>query len=267
MSLGPSGRAPRLTIGQAAAQAWRDTRGTLSALAGAVQIAFFICLLASVARRFLLPTDPSTVATATLLGEFILSIVQAFLLTPFLIAVHRFVILGKTGRYTLAPGEHRFQLFFLWSIALSLLAWAPPFLLWAVKGISISGALSLMLVGFVYITAAIIISLRLIILFPAIAVDAPGATWRNAMADTKGSAWRILFIGFVTALPLIGAALLLGLIALSLGMPTEVARSSIGWIAVTSVFDAAFGVVGFTLAVAVASRLYKELGNRVNQPV
>ena len=85
------------------------------------------------------------------------------------------------------------------------------------------------------------------------------------MADTKGSAWRILFIGFVAALPLIGVALLLGLIALSLGMPTGVARSSIGWIAVTSVFDAAFGVVGFTLAVVVASRFYRELGNRVNQ--
>lgn len=264
MSLGRSGGAPRLTIGQAAAQAWRDTRAALTALAGPAQIAFFIYLLVSVARRLLLPADPGT-ATAALLGEFILSIGQAFLLTPFLIAVHRFVILGETGRYTLAPGEHRFQLFFLWSIALSLLAWAPPFLLWAFTGVSIAGGLFLMLAGFAYIVVATIISLRLIILFPAIAVDAPGATWRNAMADTKGSAWRILFIGLIAALPLVGVALVLGLIALSLGMPKEIARSSIGWTAVTSVFDAAFGVVGFTLAVVVASRFYRELGNRVNR--
>ena len=266
MSLGPSGGAPRLTIGQAAAQAWRDTRAALSALAGPAQIAFFIYLIVSVARRFLLPADPG-IPTGTLLGEFILSIAQAFLLTPFLIAVHRFIILGETGRYTLAPGEHRFQLFFIWSIALSLLAWAPPFLLWTVKAASTpGGTLSIALGSLVYIVVATIISLRLIILFPAIAVDAPGATWRNAMADTKGSAWRILFIGLVAALPFIGIALLLGLIALSLGMmPKGIERTSIGWIAVTSVFDAVFGVVGFTLAVVVASRFYKELGNRVNQ--
>ena len=267
MSLRPGGGAPRLTIGQAAAQAWRDTRAALSALAGAAQIAFFIYLLTSAARYLLVPSDPGT-GTAALLGAFILSIAQAFLLTPFLIAVHRFVILGETGRYTLAPGEHRFQLFFMWSIAMSLLAWAPPFLLWAVKVESTpGGALSLALGSVVYIIVATIISLRLIILFPAIAVDAPGATWRNAMADTKGSVWRILFIGLVAALPLIGLALLLGLIAFSLGAPREIARASIGWIAVTSVFDAMFGVFGFTLAVVVASRLYNELGNRVNQPV
>ena len=58
---------------------------------------------------------------------------------------------------------------------------------------------------------------------------------------------------------------LLGLIAVSLGAPKGIARPSIGWIAVTSVFDAVIGVLGFTLAVVVASRLYKELGNRVNQ--
>ena len=266
MSVGASGGTPRLTIGQAAAQAWRDTRAALGALAGPAQIAFFIYLIVSVARRLLLPADPG-VATATLLGEFVLSIAQAFLLTPFLIAVHRFVILGETGRYKLAPAEHRFQLFFMWSIALSLLAWGPPFVLWAFKSASIPGTLSLALVSLLYIIVATIISLRLIILFPAIAVDAPGATWRNAMADTKGSAWRILFIGLVSALPLIGLALLLGLIAFSLGASKEIARPSVSWIAVTSVFDAVFGVLGFTIAVVVASRFYKELGNRVNQSV
>jgi len=259
------GGAPRPTIGQAASQAWRDTRAALRALVGPAQIAFFIYLLASVARRFLLPAGPDT-GTATLLGEFILSAAQAFLLTPFLIAVHRFIILGETERYTLAPAERRFQLFFLWSIALSLLAWVPPFLIYniplrATPGVGIAFGLG----GFVYVVFAIIISLRLIVLFPAIAVDAPGATWRNAMADTKGSAWRILFIGLLASLPLIGIALLLALIAFSLGSPRMITSPSIGWIAITSVFDAVFGVLGFTIAVVVASRLYEQLGNRLRQ--
>ena len=267
MSTGVGGGAPRPTIGQAASQAWSDTRATLRALSGPAQIAFFLCLVMSVVRRLLLPESAGT-ATAMLLGEFILSVAQAFLLTPFLIAVHRFIILGEIGRYVLAPGEHRFQLFFLWSIALSLLAWVPPFLIYGFPLRPTAGLVVAFVLGcLVYIVAATIISLRLIVLFPAIAVDAPGATWRNAMADTKGRAWRILFIGLLAALPLVGLALLLALIAFSFGGPGVAARPSIGWIAVTSVFDAVFGVLGFTIAVVVASRLYEQLGNRLNQPV
>lgn len=266
MSIGTAGGgAPRPTIGEAASQAWSDTRAALRALVGPAQIVFFIYLLASAARGLLLPAGPGT-GTATLLGEFILSVAQAFLLTPFLIAVHRFIILGETGRYALAPAEHRFQLFFLWSIALSLLAWVPPFLISSVPlRQAPSVGVAFVLGCFVYVVVAIVVSLRLIVLFPAIAVDAPGATWRNAMADTKGNAWRILFIGLLAALPLIGLALLLALIAFSLGAPTVTARPSIGWVAVTSVFDAAFGVLGFTIAVVVASRLYEQLGNRLRQ--
>jgi hypothetical protein len=258
---------PRPTIGQAAAQAWRDTHAALRALSGPAQVVFFIYLVLSVARRLLLPTDP-LLTTATLLGEFILSIAQAFLLTPFLIAVHRFVILGESTRYTLAPGEHRFQLFFMWSIALSLLAWFPPFLISSFPVRPSPAFVTAFVVGcLIYVVAATIISLRLIVLFPAIAVDAPGATWRNAMADTKGSAWRILFIGLLASLPLVGLALVLALVALSIGPPGVAARPSIGWIAVTSITDAVFCVIGFTIAVAVASRLYEQLANRLNQPV
>lgn len=258
--------APRLTIGQAASQAWRDTRAALRALSGPAQIVFFVYLVVSAGRRLLLPTDPS-LSTASLLGEFILSLALAFLLTPYLIAVHRFIILGEAGRYRLAPGEHRFQLFFMWSIALSLLAWIPPFLMSGIPARPSPGfAVPFVFAALVYVIAATIISLRLIVLFPAIAVDAPGATWRNAMADTKGNAWRILFIGLLASLPLIGLALLVVTVTISLGVPAPPARPSIAWLVFTSVADAAMGVLGFTIAVAVASRLYDRLGDRLNQP-
>lgn len=265
MSLGAGRGPPRPTIWQAVVQAWRDALAALRALSGPAQIAFFIYLVASVTRHLLLPVVPGA-TTATLLGEFVLSIVQAFLLTPFLIAVHRFIILGETQRYVLAPGEHRFQLFFMWSIALSLMMWVPPFLISALP-LRPAPVLTLAfgLGSLVYIVMVTIVSLRLVVLFPAIAVDAPGATWRNAMADTKGNAWRILFIVLLAALPLIVLALLLmGPVAFSSGGPGVAARS-LGRIAITSVFDAAAGVLAFTIAVVVASRLYEQLGNRLKQ--
>lgn len=267
MSLGAGGSTPRPTIGQAVSQAWRDTFAALRALAGPAQIAFFLCMVVSVAR-YLFQLVQQGGATASLLGEFVLSIAQAFLLTPFLIAVHRFIILGEAGRYRLAPGEHRFKLFFLWSIVLSLFAWFPPFLLAAIKIAPARGpALLFAFVVVIYALVAIVVMLRLIILFPAIAVDAPGATWRNSMADTKGHAWRILFIGLLASLPLFGVVFLLVMAGVPVDVSTASTRSSIGRVAIATVVDAAFSVVGLTIAVAIASRLYEQLAKLLHQPV
>jgi hypothetical protein len=49
----------------------------------------------------------------------------------------------------------------------------------------------------------VVVPLRAIILFPAVAVDAPGASWSRAMADTRGYTWRIYSIVVLAALPLV----------------------------------------------------------------
>ena len=179
---------------------------------------------------------------------------QAFLLTPYLIAVHRFIILGETATpYRLEPRAHRFQLFFLWSVVLSMFYWVPAFVLGALPrttGTMLVGSLLLLAI----FVAAVIVSTRLIILFPAIAVDAPGATWVNAMADTKGNFWRILLISMLATLPV-----LIGMIAVAL-----LAGEALCSLRHRS--KGAMSVVLMTLAVAVASRLYEQLGDRVKRP-
>ena len=55
------------------------------------------------------------------------------------------------------------------------------------------------LVALLVIVAVVVV--RRAILFPAIAIDAPGATWSNARRDTKGSSWRVAFIFVCVALP------------------------------------------------------------------
>ena len=113
----------------------------------------------------------------------------------------------------------------------------------------------------IILVAIIIVTLRLTIIFPAVAVDAPGATWGNVMADTKGYAWRIFLFGLVASLPLIVPALVLGAL---IGFGTTTGS----WIvsALSIVFTAVLSVVGLTLFIVVASRLYLWIGNRTKQP-
>ena len=47
-------------------------------------------------------------------------------------------------------------------------------------------------------------------LFPAIAVDAPGASIRNAIADLWGNVWRIFWVGVIAVLPLLLATMVVG---------------------------------------------------------
>ena len=54
------------------------------------------------------------------------SLAQGFLTVPYYIAVHRLVILGeRTTSYALAPSNPRFQLFFWWWAALTVVAYLP----------------------------------------------------------------------------------------------------------------------------------------------
>ena len=234
---------------------------------GPLQAAFLINMGVGLVRRVLLP-DMSGVSSGPLLLEFVVAGVQAFLLTPYLIAVHRFIVLNEAGqRYALAPAEQRFQLFFLWSMVLSLMYWLPSF---AMSGLSKEPAV-IFLAGIATIVvllliATTIISLRLVILFPAIAVDAPGATWRNAMADTKGNAWRILFVSLLAALPIIVTVIVVAVIGASIGLTSGKETSALAWLITAGVVDGVVGVIAVTLAVVIASRFYRELGKRVNQP-
>jgi hypothetical protein len=92
---------------------------------------------------------------------------------------------------------------------------------------------------------------RLSILFPAIAVDAAGANWRNVMADTRGYAWQIFLIGLLAYMPV-----------LVIDIVFAVSSGTV----VIAVIDNVVAIVSMTLFVVIASRLYQRLGNRVNQP-
>jgi len=242
-------------IFNAAGLAWRDTRHVFDAIFNKVVIAFTITIITSALYMTpaLMPRGTSSFLLVMLV--ILTTAVQAFLITPYFIAVHRFIILGEvTTNYLLTPGEPRFLRFFGWLLvffALTFVAFLLPLAL------PISTVFRLAIQA-VLVIVAIVVGLRVIILLPAVAVDAPGASWSGAMADTRGYSWRILFIVLLATLPLVFVRVIVGR---TLG--------DLGGIAAISVpiFNGAMRAIGYTLGIVIASRLYERLGDRVKQPL
>jgi hypothetical protein len=185
----------------------------------------------------------------------ILALAQAAALTPLAIAVHRFVLLGEAGdRYDFAPGDPRFQKFFLFTIALNVLCAIPAII---ALPLALASPFLAGIVVLILVIAIVIVCVRTVIVFPSIAVDAPGADWRNAMADAKGHSWRIFFVLFCVALPAVVVELVL------------VAIFSWMWLLATIVAALIAPVITvFLLAAvaAVASRLYAAYANQLGRP-
>ena len=102
-------------IFNAAGLAWLDTRHVFDAIFNKVVIAFTITIITSALYMTpaLMPRGTSSFLLVTLV--ILTTAVQAFLITPYFIAVHRFIILGEvTTNYLLTPGEPRFLRFFGW---------------------------------------------------------------------------------------------------------------------------------------------------------
>lgn len=248
-------------IFQAVAQAYRDVFHCLRELRTLALIVLLITLAFAVFETLLFPAAVDETSRHVLL-RFLSSLALGFLTVPYYIAVHRLLILGeRTTVYALTPSNTRFQQFFWWWAALGVVTFVPIFVVQVLPQartltpLLLFVTLVLMLAVFL---AIIIATLRLTIIFPAVAVDAPGATWENVMADTKGHAWRIFLFGLVASLPFLVPGLVLGVLA-----NTAARSGSIIISALVVLFASILNVFGITLFIAIASRIFLWIGNRV----
>ena len=227
--------------------AWRDVCDALAVLFTPALIAFLILLALGIVKARFMPLSELT--AGPVLEDLFYEVVKAFLMTPYAIAVHRFIILGeKTMSYRIAPAEPRFRRFFTWSLALSVLANAPA-AIFELPGPTI---LTVPLGAGLGI-AAIVVGIRAIVLFPAVAVDTPGANWRQAMADTRGHAWDIISTIVMATLPfVIVAVVALGLLRASIAGDAVIAFKDF-----LVPYGAIVGLFEYTIAVVIASRLYQ----------
>jgi hypothetical protein len=206
----------RLPIAPTVVAAYREWWRLLWPLRGLLRNAVIISIAISAVAEFVPQRLWDNALIGTAIG-LIQDAVWALLFTPILVAIHRFVIRDEVTRvYTFAAGEPAFRLFLLWLFALKVLSGLPFDFLGLLQAFGLSlAATSLGLVAALIV--AIAVALRLTILLPAIAVQAPGATAARAMADTKDQALRLLAIFVVALIPWI-AAVVAGVMVLGRGV-------------------------------------------------
>ncbi len=241
-----------------AVTAWRDA----FAAAHQMPVVLGVAMLAVFPLDVLsIPIIPRKVDASLGLGveifSFIAGLVQGFLLTPVAIAVHRFVLFGeREASYRLEPANPRFRRFFFFTVVIHILIAIPAVVVGLMPlgpGSSASGFIMLAVFG--VFTA--IVMLRTLILFPAIAADAPGAELSNAVRDSKGHSWRILFIVIAVAVPIV---MVYAPMFYWLRWPSE---PNLGGTVVLVALEAAETVIATAAYAAVASRLFMALADRL----
>jgi hypothetical protein len=237
-----------VSIIDTAIQSWRDAAAAREKMPNLFWIAIGILIALGILNQLI-------GGYLLIVGGIVFSIAQALALTPLAIAVHRFILLGEArDSYDFAPGDPRFQKFFVFTIALELLG-ALPYII-ALPLVFIAPFLYSLVVLVLAIVAAIV-AVRNVMLFPSIAVDSAGADWRNAMADSKGHSWRIFFVLLCTVLP----AMVLEVILVAL----------FAWVGVLHVIVFALIIPAITVfiiaaAAAAASRLFSAYANQLGRP-
>ena len=212
----------RLPVVRTIIAAYRDLGRLLTAMPALMGSAFLILLAVAASTELV----PQRLWDQQLAGEvlgLVQNAVEALLLTPVFMAIHRFVILDKiTPTYTLPIGERAFGVFFGWLLALKVLIGLP----FDVLGLLETSNRSLQAILFVFavaLIAAVTVALRLMILFPALAVGAPGATASRALADSKGHVLQIFAVLCLALVPWVaasfGGTILLGRGAMLTGSP------------------------------------------------
>jgi hypothetical protein len=247
----------RLLILPIVTMAYRDVWRVLKTMRTLALYVLLIVLAISVVENLV----PVRVSGGPVLGSllsFAVDVVRSFCLTPFMIAVHRFILRGEVTRgYAPDPGRPGFMAFFGWLVALSAIGTLALVLQELLTAISLSPFAGLVVAAIVIIALGLF-SLRLSILFPAIAIEARGATAANALADTNGHALRIFLIFLLALLPLavgaIGVTLMLGFGATVPGTPAAVINLAVG---------AVIQIVALSLSVAIVSRVFEVVADRV----
>ena len=187
----------------------------------------------------------------------VFDLMSTFVLVPFEIAICRLLISGEAASgYRFDISTVRFQRMLAWNAGFWLL-WKIPLHLPGAVAPSDGAEVIISVVLFALVIFAV---LRLTILLPAIAVDAPGASVRNAFADTSGRTWLIVKAYFATLLPFI--LMIISIVGLAwLGGAHDI-RSGIGSLA-ADVFAGLLGFLIGTCCTIVSARLFMMIGDRV----
>ena len=255
-----------LPVISTATAGWRDAFSALSAMPATGGITFVILLVLGMLSILFMPSPVAADqrGAALQLVSIVSGIVQSFLAAPLAIAVHRYVLLGEVATgYALDFSSPRYLRFVCFAVLVNVMLMAPNLIFTALPSDKENVAISALgaIVACVLLVVLIIVALRRAILFPAVAVDAPGASWSNARSDTKGHSWAVLFIFICTMIPVIVISLpLYWLLMKPLGTTTS------GQI-VFAVISTVIQVPTVCAFAAVASHIFRALADDLARPL
>lgn len=202
------------------------------------------------------PGDSTAAVGLHLSAQFVSTLAWAAIAAPVAVAMHRLILLTERKDGVLSIGARHTRLFFVWLVAIRLV-WALAEAAASLPQNVGARALSMVVVALI----AIVFSIYLAMIFPAVATDVPS---ENARARIKtsldlmnGNFWLFVRAAIVTFLPIIVASgllefLFLRQIILSVDkaqMPGALGLVAAALLGCLSVFSAALGA-------AIASWLY-----------
>jgi len=188
-------------------------RGAFSAVVATLPLFLIttVLLIAASLGRLSLPTWPvmrdlNWPNYHALIAVFsLLAVVEAVVLAVLMIAIQRFLLLSERPSRAGLTAYPRRVLYYAGYLAIPLvISRVYSILIFALTPLEVTADWQLAFVKALQFTFAILPFLLLClmsILFPAIAIDAESATFRNAYVNSRRGLWRILLVQFGASLP------------------------------------------------------------------
>ncbi len=245
-------------------EAWRRGIRALGSMPIVASVALLLTALIEVAGTLARPVAESEPTGAVHILDVAFALASSIALVPLAITVHRFVLLGEiTPRYRMNVFEARFVRFAFYTVVLDILEMA------ALKVRSGGGVgegatssdLMPAVVGILLLFAVLLLWMMTLILFPAIAVDAPRPAWRDAIRDSTKHFWAMLAAVLMAGAPFVVVYLLL------YGSTPAATESDLGTQIFNTATETALGVLNTVVYAALASQLYLDFADRLTRPI
>jgi hypothetical protein len=255
----------RVGVWRLSRNAWADAGAVMRRNASVFTLAFIALLIVGWAQLQVAPAPrvggaaDLARASATMLAVLPISAVALLLhcaiIAPCALAVHRYVLLGGDADRAVWGRPRRIVDFAAALLVIDLMGFLPGAgLVLAALGVRAIGVVLFGVAGLVLgvaLVAAVVCSVRLLLVFPGLALDRADA-WRDSWRLTRGHWWAITGSFFVCLLGIWVVGIALALIARAL-------PGAVG-LTLNALFNAGAGVVSISVGAALASALYREYG-------
>lgn len=188
-------------------------------------------------------------------------VVSTIILASIVMAVHRFVILSEMADRPIwkTPASYPMSVVYLLLYNLIRFLMADPGKVFGPRCLIVGS-----LLNFLFSILLSVISLRLMLIFPAIAVESPYAGWRNAWRDSRGHAWKLFGTSLLATSPVLIPVIVSTFAIVQI---VDLRTMDTRWLkALEMIGGAAALLFGASIAAVIASRFLQLYGNALIRP-